>query len=733
MKVAVIAVCLCLALIASIYAQDPVPNVQVTAGMYFQNEEQVFICPIDTNIVVANWRDYVDPYAGLLCSIGRSTDGGATWLSSPNWLLVSSSSYQSDPTMTIDEDGTFYMAFMDFRQTMLFTDSSFILFLRSDDLGATWQGPFMMSEDHGAFFEDKQMITVDNTGSPYDGTLYMAYTRYYAYDSSMVMFTKSTDRAETFTTPKIIGPSIPLPGCANDRQAGHFVKPIVLSDGSLIVAYGLRKYDGCTSTGEFESIRMVKSTDGGETFTEPVDIVATNGYAQVDGGINVYTIPVGDADITGGPYDGSVYIAFTNGNADDVYYHTDVNFMRSTDGGESWSEPLRINDDPLGKNCDNFHPWLIVNEDGVIITLFYDQRMDPAYYSFDAFAAYSFDGGETFTTNQRISTVSSNPNDLKDASDINKGLPYEKAGKVAEYIGITAVHDKIVAMWTDTRNGNSDVYSAHYQMPFLKPRLYSVENNAGYSGLSPLIWSTCWHEGDVTYRVQIDDDSLFGSPAIDDLVSDNAYQPATNFAEDGIYYWRVKAYRTAEADSTEFSDYWSFLYDTHEPDSPILLSPGDGVTTTIHTPTFVWSYSNDATGTPESYTLELSTDNTFSTPETINTFEGLTDTTLALDTPLAVPGTYYWRVNHLDQAGNESGYTTPYSFNYITFVCGDANGDISINIGDAVYLVMYIFKGGPAPDPIESGDANCDGSTNIGDAVYIVSYIFKGGPAPCCP
>ncbi|MEZ5359893.1 MAG: lectin like domain-containing protein [Candidatus Zixiibacteriota bacterium] len=63
---------------------------------------------------------------------------------------------------------------------------------------------------------------------------------------------------------------------------------------------------------------------------------------------------------------------------------------------------------------------------------------------------------------------------------------------------------------------------------------------------------------------------------------------------------------------------------------------------------------------------------------------------------------------------------------------GDANSDGSVNIGDAVYIINYIFKGGPAPNPITNGDSNCDGSCNIGDAVYLVNFIFRGGPAPGC-
>lgn len=64
---------------------------------------------------------------------------------------------------------------------------------------------------------------------------------------------------------------------------------------------------------------------------------------------------------------------------------------------------------------------------------------------------------------------------------------------------------------------------------------------------------------------------------------------------------------------------------------------------------------------------------------------------------------------------------------------GDANDDGSANVGDAVYLIGYVFKGGPAPPCMAEGDANCDTQTNVGDAVYLISFVFKGGPAPCCP
>jgi len=63
---------------------------------------------------------------------------------------------------------------------------------------------------------------------------------------------------------------------------------------------------------------------------------------------------------------------------------------------------------------------------------------------------------------------------------------------------------------------------------------------------------------------------------------------------------------------------------------------------------------------------------------------------------------------------------------------GDANYDRVANLADAVYLVAYVFRGGPAPRPmLSSGDANCDGSVNLADAVGIINYVFNGGAEPC--
>ena len=64
--------------------------------------------------------------------------------------------------------------------------------------------------------------------------------------------------------------------------------------------------------------------------------------------------------------------------------------------------------------------------------------------------------------------------------------------------------------------------------------------------------------------------------------------------------------------------------------------------------------------------------------------------------------------------------------------CGDLDLTGAINILDVVYLINYKYKGGPAPDPLESADVNNDTLVNILDIVYLLNYKYKDGPEPEC-
>ncbi len=63
--------------------------------------------------------------------------------------------------------------------------------------------------------------------------------------------------------------------------------------------------------------------------------------------------------------------------------------------------------------------------------------------------------------------------------------------------------------------------------------------------------------------------------------------------------------------------------------------------------------------------------------------------------------------------------------------CGDNTGNGEVTIGDVIYLLHWLYKAGPAPEPLCKGDANCDGVGDVGDVVRLLNYLFKYGPAPC--
>ncbi len=80
------------------------------------------------------------------------------------------------------------------------------------------------------------------------------------------------------------------------------------------------------------------------------------------------------------------------------------------------------------------------------------------------------------------------------------------------------------------------------------------------------------------------------------------------------------------------------------------------------------------------------------------------------------------------------------TYEVLLYLRGDANSDGKKTVSDAVFLINYLFKGGPAPSPLLLGDGNCchEGkedcqavSVSVSDVVYLINYLFKGGPPPC--
>jgi hypothetical protein len=68
-----------------------------------------------------------------------------------------------------------------------------------------------------------------------------------------------------------------------------------------------------------------------------------------------------------------------------------------------------------------------------------------------------------------------------------------------------------------------------------------------------------------------------------------------------------------------------------------------------------------------------------------------------------------------------------------TYLCGDLTNDQILTSADVIFLVNYVFKGGPAASPPSAADMNNNGIVNSSDIVYLVNHVFKAGPPPPCP
>ena len=719
----------------------PPPNIRVTNIPELNNEEQVWICPTDSNIIIAVWRDFRLGYRQV--AIGRSTDGGQTWSDSLIYFgmqVFFGDSWQSDPTLTVDRMGNFYISVLDFDASG-FT-GSFIAFYKSTDKGISWTGPVTNVPDiNPDIFEDKQFITVDRTGGPHDGNLYCSWTR---FCPARMAFVRSIDGGTSFQDTIIFGPTQMSTGCgAQVFRAGQFSIPVVSSNGNVHVFWQGVVLDSGLDCSWHNGIKHVVSTDGGQIFGPENVLLEVSGRTWAANGIHTYSQPAADADITGGPFDGNIYISFTNIGPEDSL-RSDVNFIRSTDNGTTWSSRLQINDDPDSHLNDSFHPWLIVNEEGVIIVVFYDTRFDPPnYLLFDLVAAYSFDGGETFTSNHRITEVSSDAGNLKNSKNNSSPAEYNedgtmsppvyssRAGLIGEYIGVTAFHDKINAVWTDSRDGNSEVYTANWYLPILEPRLLNPDDMT-YTTTNPLFsWATSWKHDQDRYRLEIASDSNFTSLQDSHIVDTNFILPIIDILE-GDYFWRVKLFTTAGTDSSEYSDVRSFTIDRTPPDAVSLLIPANGTTIVDSTPEFDWS---DVTrGAPVLYDLYLSLDSSFPEDASTTIYSDLTESRFVPPNPIQPDTVTYWRVVSRDLAGNNST-SESFSLRYIIFFCGDANNDQSEipNILDLTFLVDYIFRGGPLPEIPAAADLDgSGGNPNIIDLTAMVDYIFRGGAQPTC-
>jgi len=111
-----------------------------------------------------------------------------------------------------------------------------------------------------------------------------------------------------------------------------------------------------------------------------------------------------------------------------------------------------------------------------------------------------------------------------------------------------------------------------------------------------------------------------------------------------------------------------------------------------------------------------------------------TDTTYSFTDK--TPDTYYYKVRARDAEEQWGGYSNIDQTVVIdnpVIRCGDADNDENLNILDVIYLIRWLYVGGPAPQHPESGDVNNSGEINIYDLTAIVDYLYRAGPELTCP
>jgi len=430
-----IALILFITLASSILSQSPYTNVQISATGG-PNEPSISVNPKNTNQLVAGANTnklYTSSNGGLNWTIGTITSSLTVW---------------GDPCIIADTNGHFYYFH-------LVNGASFIDRMgcqKSTNAGATWS--------NGAFFQfnppkqqDKEWAIVDFTGGPRGNWIYVTWTEFDDYgspstnDSSRILFARSTNAGISFTD--IVQLNKLSGNCIDEDYTVEGAVPAVGPNGEIYVAWS-----GPQGINNFK-IFFDRSTDGGLTWLAN-DIVAANqpgGWDLGSGAANGYGIlgiyrgnglPVTVCDISNGPHRGTIYINYLDsvGTRD-----RDVKVVKSTNGGLNWSAPIRVNNDPPGK--EQFFTWLTIDQvTGYLYCVFYDRR-NYTNSQTDVYLAVSTNGGTTWS-NERISQEPFTPSSNTFFGDYNN---------------ITAHNGVIRPIWIRLQGGSLSVWTAIINIP----------------------------------------------------------------------------------------------------------------------------------------------------------------------------------------------------------------------------------------------------------------------------
>ncbi len=384
-------------------------------------EPTIYINPKNTNQLIGGAN---------INNVYRSVDGGFSWATGT--LVSQQNGVWGDPCCIVDTAGNFYFFHLSYPPAGNWIDR--IVCQKSTDGGATWnEGTYMGL--NGSKAQDKEWAIVDWTNN----NIYVTWTQFDVYGSSnqnnksIIRFSKSTDEGESWS------PAIKINeidgDCIDSDNTVEGAVPAVGPNGEIYVAWagpaGL-VFDRSLDQGEtwLNQDIFVSDFPGGWDYNIP-------GISRCNG------LPITVCDLSNGPYRGNIYINWTdqrNGEND-----TDVWISKSTDGGNTWSNLFRVNDDLPGKQ--QFFTWMTVDQvTGYLWFVWYDRR-NYSDNQTDVYMAASSDGGETFI-NFKVSEEPFIP-----TSNIFFG----------DYNNVSAHNNVVRPIWTRLHQGQLSVMTAIVQ------------------------------------------------------------------------------------------------------------------------------------------------------------------------------------------------------------------------------------------------------------------------------
>lgn len=409
--------------------------IEVAAFGQFKNiklAEQVegFYPPLEPSITI-NKKNPKNIVAGVVLDRAIYTlDGGVTWKESK---LESPYGVYGDPALVSDLKGhIYYFHLADPSKQGRSNDAWLdrIVCQKSTDGGKTWSDGASIGNNPPTD-QDKQWPAVH----PRKQHVYTTWTQFDKYGSddpnchSNIMFSMSTNEGKKWSKPLQINQN---PGdCIDDDNTTEGAVPAVDNLGRVFVTWAShgniyfdRSFDGGTTW--LNNDLLIAKQEGGWSMNIP-------GLSRSNG------MPVLMIDNSKGRLRNSLYLVWAdqrNGEDD-----TDIWFSRSTNFGDMWTQPMRINLDGAGKH--QFLPWMSVDEGtGYIYIVYYDRR---AYDDLrtDVYLAYSTDGGNTFKE-KKISESPFIPTETKFFGD---------------YTNISAHKGVIAPIWTRMDDGKTSVYT----------------------------------------------------------------------------------------------------------------------------------------------------------------------------------------------------------------------------------------------------------------------------------